>query len=173
MENLKNVVNYEGLYIVSDTGKIFSIKYNREIKSFTDKSYQRVALSSKAQRKNFLVHRLVALAFIPNPEKKLFVNHIDGNTLNNNLSNLEWCTSSENEYHSYNVLGKICWAKGRKGKEHGASKRIKAINIDLGIIKYYDSRNLASEDLSIDATCISRVANGQTKSSKGYYFEYV
>jgi hypothetical protein len=55
--------------------------------------------------KKYLVHRLVALAFLPNPESKSDVNHIDGARNNNSLSNLDWCTSSENKVHSIEVLG--------------------------------------------------------------------
>ena len=57
-------------------------------------------------RKEVSIHRLVALYFIPNPENKPWVNHIDGNTYNNDVSNLEWCTPTENEVHSIKVLGR-------------------------------------------------------------------
>jgi hypothetical protein len=71
------------------------------------KKYKRVTLSENNIQKRFLVHRLVALYFIKNINNKPCVNHKDGDKLNNNLSNLEWCTYSENEKHSYLVLGKI------------------------------------------------------------------
>jgi hypothetical protein len=71
------------------------------------KYYKRVTLCCNNKTKRFLIHRLIATIFIPNPENKPCVNHIDGNKSNNNISNLEWCTYSENERHSYDILGKI------------------------------------------------------------------
>lgn len=71
--------------------------------------YQRVTLCNKGKTKRFLLHRLVALVHIPNPDNKPCVNHKDGNKQNNAVDNLEWVTYSENEYHSYNILGKVCY----------------------------------------------------------------
>ena len=69
--------------------------------------YNRVTLSKNGNTKRFQIHRLVAIHFLENIEQKPCVNHIDGNGFNNNLSNLEWCTYSENERHSYDVLNKL------------------------------------------------------------------
>ena len=67
----------------------------------TSTGYKKVELVKNGQRKSIRVHRLVAQAFIPNPENKLEVNHIDGNKTNNHVENLEWVTSSENTIHAY------------------------------------------------------------------------
>ena len=64
-----------------------------------------------------LVHRLVAQTFIPNPDRKPCVNHKDGNRKNNATRNLEWVTYAENERYSYEVLGKVVWNRGRKGRQ--------------------------------------------------------
>lgn len=73
----------------------------------TKDKYKRVTLSQNNIQKRYQVHRLVSEYFLENTFNKPCVNHINGNKLNNNVSNLEWCTYSENERHSYNVLGKI------------------------------------------------------------------
>lgn len=90
-------------YLVTEKGEIFSIRRGGKpfrIKKQRDISgqYERVMLSEKA----YLVHRMVAITFIPNPEDLPQVNHKDGDKLNNVVSNLEWCTSGENQIHAYN-----------------------------------------------------------------------
>lgn len=79
----------------------------KKLKKELSKNYLRVTLSQNNIQKKFLIHRLVALYFLNNENQKKCVNHIDGNKINNNYLNLEWCTHSENELHSYNFLGKI------------------------------------------------------------------
>lgn len=79
-----------------------------------NKGYLFVCAKENGRRKNLLIHRLVAEAFIPNPENKPEVNHIDGNPHNNRVDNLEWVTSSENRKHAYWSLGRPCFGKTRK-----------------------------------------------------------
>lgn len=104
-----DIVGYEGKYQVTDDGKILSLpntsrKRVRELKPeiFGNKvlSYERVSLCTEGKITRYLVHRLVATAFIPNPENKPQVNHIDNNGLNNLYTNLEWVTHKENMTHS-------------------------------------------------------------------------
>lgn len=116
----KDIVEFEN-YQVSNFGSVrrksCQIVYsNGMICNYKDKSirlekinkrYKRVTICKNNTPKRFQVHRLVAIHFIENPENKPCVNHIDGNPSNNHVSNLEWCTYSENELHSYNVLGKV------------------------------------------------------------------
>ena len=98
---MKRIEGYEN-YLISQDGKVYNEKRNKEVKTNKNSiGYLRVNLSNKGKRKQLLVHRLVANAFIPNPNNKPEVNHIDGDKENNNVVNLEWTTRSENETHAY------------------------------------------------------------------------
>lgn len=94
------VPDHEGFLATKD-GKIIE-KRGKELKGHIDNSgYKEVILSENGANKQFLVHRLIAKTYIPNPHFLPFVNHIDGNKLNNAVDNLEWCTRSQNAIHSY------------------------------------------------------------------------
>ena len=87
-------------YSVSSDGQIRNDVRNTLLKQQTDYGYKTVIIRINKKPKKFRVHRLVALMFIPNEENKPYVNHIDGNRSNNNVSNLEWCTPQENTIHA-------------------------------------------------------------------------
>jgi len=110
-EIFKDIKGYEGLYQVSNKGNVKSLPKgdgngNRErllkpeIDTRKNTQYCRVTLSKQGKVKRFLVHRLVAEAFLSNDDNKPYINHIDNNGLNNNITNLEWCTQTENMIHS-------------------------------------------------------------------------
>ena len=116
----KDIKDYEGLYQVSNLGRVKSldrvtisitnIKFRFKgqiLKGDNDRKYLRYRLCKNNKTKVFSGHRLVAIMFIDNPNKKPCVNHIDGNPSNNKINNLEWCSYSENEKHSYDILGKV------------------------------------------------------------------
>lgn len=97
---VKDIIGYEGLYTISSDGKVFSIKRGKYLTAAKTKGgYLMVVLQNK-KRHNVYIHRLVALHFINNTQNKPQVNHIDGNKLNNDYSNLEWCSSKENIRHA-------------------------------------------------------------------------
>jgi len=119
MENLENeiwkdIIGYEGLYQISNLGRVKSLERiimckNNSKKKITEKikkqqigttGYYTIMLYKNDLGKNFKVHRLVAISFITNPEKKIYVNHIDFNPLNNSLDNLEWVSNRENSCHA-------------------------------------------------------------------------
>lgn len=105
MEIWKDVVGFEDTFQISNSGKLFSKRTNKELKqSLSKKGYLLVSTKIGGRTGKslcFRVHRLVAEAFLENLECKPFVNHKDGNKQNNKLSNLEWCTASENTIHAY------------------------------------------------------------------------
>jgi hypothetical protein len=100
MEIWKPISEYEGLYWVSNEGRVRSIRKILKPCNVAG-GYLNVVLCVNNNKSRPRIHRLVAKAFIPNLNNKPDINHIDGNKLNNNVSNLEWCTKSENALHAY------------------------------------------------------------------------
>lgn len=98
----KDLKNYEGLYKVSSCGRIISTKrYKKEAKygHNTPKGYKFFIISKNKKTKSVLMHRIIAETFIPNPENKPYINHINGDRSDNRVENLEWCTERENVSH--------------------------------------------------------------------------
>ena len=96
LEVFKDIPGYDG-YSVSSWGRVYNDKTGRFVRPEVHlKGYLRVDLFNEDGRKHMKVHRLVAEAFVPNPEGKPHINHIDGNNQNNSFSNLEWVTDEEN-----------------------------------------------------------------------------
>lgn len=147
----KDVLNFEGLYQVDENGNVYSldkevnagimyhdkvIKKGKQLKPETQKNgYKRVLLISKDNKRcHKLVHRLVAEAFIPNPNNLLQVNHKDGNKNNNHVSNLEWCTHQYNNIHALQT-------GLRTGKKKGKQITInnKTFNSIVEACNYYNT----------------------------------
>lgn len=113
----KDIIGYEGIYQVSNLGRVKSLerivlskgvatkRKERVLKSSNRRGYRQLTLAKNRSRAQRSVHRLVAEVFIPNPDNKKEINHIDGNKANNIVDNLEWCTRKENAVHSIKVLG--------------------------------------------------------------------
>ncbi len=143
----KDIEGYEGLYQVNNIGQVRSLKFingstihNRVkiLKQQERNGYLIVQLRKNTKRRTFQVHRLVANAFIENPNNYNIVNHIDYDKHNNNVSNLEWCTQKYNVRHSIcNMKGKLHISKIRK-EMYGITYRQKYNIYELTIKgKYY------------------------------------
>lgn len=98
VEEWKDIKGYEGIYKISNLGKVVRIKGSQEhpMKIWNNGRYMEIRLSKGGKSTHFTLHRLLAVHFIPNPDNLPFVNHIDENKLNNSINNLEWCTQVYN-----------------------------------------------------------------------------
>ena len=158
IEIWKDVKGYEGLYKVSNLGRVKSYWFkNPKLlkKRISKRGYLIVDLvkESKGKRKVAKVHRLVAESFIDNKELKPVVNHIDGDKTNAHVDNLEWCTYSENSKHAYKS-GLNTVVDRFKGKD-------KKIVLDLSTGVYYSSIQDACEVYGLLRTTLSRYLSGQ------------
>lgn len=182
----KDVVGYEGLYQISNLGRIISvarsyidrtgIKYNKKSNfmnyGIANNGYYSVMIRRNGTAKLSLVHRLLAIAFIPNPNNYSCINHIDGNKLNNSISNLEWCTYSKNNTHAYTVgLKTPCWT-GIIGKNHPQSKPIYQLDDNGIIINYFYCTKDAHRQLGFSYKAISNCLRGKQKHAAGFVWKF-
>ena len=173
-EEWKDIKGYEGLYKVSNLGKVKSMGHRRthtlekDLKPSIFHGYEHVTLLKHGKGTKMRVHRIVAQAFIPNPLNKPQINHIDGNKLNNCISNLEWATSQENILHAFNM--------GLNHAQKGAENRrsIKVIQMDMfgNDIAKYDGIREAERITGIDNASIGKVCKGKAKIAGGYKWRY-
>ena len=136
------IKDYENLYSINTNGQIYSHRRGIYLKpGINGSGYKIVTLCDKNKRKNKSIHRLLAQHFLENPNSLPEVNHIDGNKLNNNLNNLEWCSCSYNMKHSYK--NKI---STNMGETHKLSKLTE--NNVLEIRKLYKNGQINQGELS-------------------------
>lgn len=173
MEKWKDVVGYEGYYMVSNEGRVRSLDrivnpsrpYTRKgelLKPYTDRDgYHRVTLFRQGNRRKKGVHQIVATAFIPNPENLPIINHKDEDPSNNQMENLEWCT------HQYNSN----YGDRNNKVSKGVSKKVKSYNPVNGDVRNYKSMGEAKEE-GFSPSKISMCCNGKQKTHHGLLWKF-
>lgn len=178
MEMWKDIPGFEGLYQVSSLGRI---RRNGKFKTLRPdrRGYLTVWLCKNSVQKNHKVHRLVASVFIPNPESKRTVNHIDGNKQNNRVENLEWATHSENITHANSTGLRTVTDAQRKAASMNGKKtcdqnrpRKAVFCIKDGIRHEFESAHAGARFVSGVASPIVACCKGKKKTYKGYEWGY-
>ena len=176
MEEWRDVPGYEGLYQVSSLGRVRApekrdlrghIRKEKPISQSTNwQGRPRVSLRRDGTKRVHFVHRLVALAFVPNPDEKGEVNHINGDKADNRAENLEWCTRSENMLHA------------EKTGLHSMAPALEAHKVKVCqiagrvVIKAFNSIEDAARETGVNAQNISSAASGRRGTAGGYEWRY-
>lgn len=161
------VKNYEGIYQVSTKGRVRSLKFNKikilkPYKTIKRGGYLEVYLRIPGSRKNYKVHRLVAEAFISNPNNYKEVNHIDEDKENNNVDNLEWCDHYYNNSYGSKPI--------KNGTSH--SKKVEQYSIGGVLIKIFNSQTEAAIKTNSTQRGISDCCRGKIKTHNGFIWKY-
>lgn len=184
------IENYENMYEVSDDGKVRSLDRiitktfddgsektypikGRTLKHFFSRKYPCVKLCKQNTEKTISVHRLVAAAFVPNPDNKPEVNHIDGCTTNNSAENLEWVTRQENMKHAAETS---LMPPGKKRGDSVLAKPVAQYDLNGNYIKSFDSLVSAEFELTgkrYTGSKIPQVCSGARCSSRGHIWRYI
>lgn len=155
----KEIKGYEGLYWVDKNGNIKNKKGLMLKQALNTSGYRYVRLCRPIKQYKWVFpHRLVAQAFVPNPDNKPDVNHKDGNKLNNNADNLEWATKHENHVHRVYALR----------HSNKLPKKVKCVETG----KVYESMNLASADIGINSGGICSVLHGKKQTAGGFHWVF-
>lgn len=187
MEIWKNIEGYEGRYQISSHGRVKSLerianhiggsrkvceRIMKSTRAGSKGKYRGVHLYKNRQPAQFLIHRLVARAFIPNPNNKSEVNHIDGNPSNNHVSNLEWCSPAENNQHAYKMGLKSPPNKDRLGAHNHSSKAVLQCSLQGDVIREFGGTREAHRITGIHFSSINQCARGIRKTAGGFIWKY-
>ena len=174
-EQWDNVVGYEGLYMVSNMGRIKSVKFGKENmlrQSFNTWGYLMVGICRNGISVTKSVHRLVAAHFLPNPENKPQINHKNGVKTDNKVTEIEWVTNKENSAHAWSTgLIRVTEAQvikmrnAKKGKTH-LGKLV--LNLQTGV--YYDSVKDAAFSLGLKRTTLGNMLVGRNKNRTSFIY---
>ena len=165
----RSVVGYEGLYEVSDSGLIRSLpRRGTRSKSIqirkacnNNKGYKQVCLSKDGKTKMAYIHRIVAQAFISNPDNLPEINHKDENPLNNNISNLEWCDRTYNNRYG--------------SRSQKTRKSVDMLDSNGNFVKRFDGLGIAAVEVSgkkSNQSCIKECCDGERKTAIGFRWRW-
>jgi hypothetical protein len=178
MEIWKDIKGLEGLYQVSNHGRIKSLKRKlidgrvweeRIMKTPLSSGYTSVAFRVNNKYFKERVHRLVGFAFLEGYKPGYLINHKDGNKLNNHFSNLEWCDSAHNANHAF-ITG---LNKGIKAMIKINNKKTVQLDFQGNLIQIYDSAKEAAKKINCPIQNITRVCRKERKSARGYKWMYL
>ena len=160
----KDIKGYEGKYQVSNLGRVKSLidnqgKQRTMILKQSCEKYCKVTLLKNSKQKRFRVHRLVAEAFIPNPNNYLYINHKDENPKNNVVDNLEWCTMAYNNTYGHR-LKNVC-------------KKVGQYDLQGNLIKVWNSFMDIQRELGFSNSSINSCCKGRRKTAGGFIWRYV
>ena len=185
----KDINEFEGIYSISNFGKVKShrrsfVQKHRSGKIYNNiipdcilkpilgkRGYHTVSLQLNKKIKRTTIHRLIAIHFIPNPENKPHINHKNGVKTDNRIENLEWCTNQENIQHSYDFLNRRK-RKFKKGKEHHMARKVKQLSINGDYLRSFDTMTDAEKYTGIPKTQITAVCRKKRTTTGGYRWEY-
>ena len=178
MEVWKDIEGYYGEYQISNYGRVKSFKTGEpkilKLKT-NNKGYKWVTLFINGIQSNLLVHRLVATHFLGNENNYKIINHIDENPSNNNVSNLEWCTYSDNvkkssKFNNYYKMNKIL-CKPKNSKHKDTSKKVKQL-LEGNIVKIFNNSLEVKRFLGFDQSFILSCCRNKRKSAYGYQWQF-
>lgn len=169
MEQWKNIDGYDGIYQVSSEGRVRSFQYNKwkvlSCHTVGKTNHLKIGLYKDKKRKHCYVHKLVANAFLPNPNNYTEVNHKDENPLNNNVENLEWCT------HLYNMAYGTCQERSRR--THLERTPSILMYDKKGVLKAtFKSVVEAEKETKIPHSNIIACCKSRLKTAGGYVWKY-
>lgn len=166
----KDIKGYEG-YQVSNLGRVWSVRSQSYLKgAINHGGYQSVQMkANNGKFKREYVHRLVALAFIPNPAGLPQVNHKDENKINNTVENLEWCSHNYNQNYGTKIERQVQKRDYPKLGQHPQAKKVYCVELNI----VFDCAKSATLKLGVNNADIGKACKGKLKTAGGYHWRYV